>query len=581
MKEPSAAQLGHLVQVLSRAETADDVARVIAEEGAVATGAELASIAVLDAGPSAAPAQLYHAPGLIEDVAERYPAIPADDSTPMGTVLRSGGEIWLPSLSDTTIRYPSLLEDTVAAGLSATAYVALLDQHQRVIGAMGVFWAQAQAFADAQKEAVRVVARLAAEALGRAQQLEAERAARQRTERLQKMMSALVASASLAEVTAAVFEHGLLPFGASAARLVLVDQQQPDRLVTVNAVGMPEPALTEWRAFPLSAPSPSRMALATSAIVYVPTREELTTEFPEARLAHTSPGQRAWAAVPLLSSGRTLGVLTLVFDRPRPLDEGPDQIALAALASAVADAISRATRHDSDRDLVMSVQRSLLSSRLPEIPGVRLGAYYRPAETHYGIGGDWYDAVPLPRGRIMLIVGDVAGHGLEAAITMGQVRSAARALAPAYEPAPLLAALDQFVCDTIKEPLVTASVVIIDPTHGTLRYCLAGHPPPLLRRPEGSVRTLSEANGMVLGLETRSRPEQVISYAPGSCLVLFTDGLVERRDKTVDAGIDRIAAALEAAPPADPASLCDALVRQSIPGEANDDDTALLCAFLT
>ena len=580
-KEPSAAQLGHLVQALSRAETADEVAWVIAEEGAVATDAKFASIAVLDSGASSAPAQLYHASGLNEDVAERYPAIPADDSTPMGTVLRSGGEIWLPSLPDTTIRYPSLLEDAVAAGLAATAAVALLDQHQRVIGAMGVSWAQAQAFTDAQKEVVRMVARMAADALGRAQQLEAERAARRRTERLQNMMSALVASASLAEVTAAVFEHGLLPFGASAARLVLVDQQQPERLVTVNAVGMTEPALTEWRALPLSVPSPSRKALATSAIVYVPTSEDLTAEFPEARLAHSSPGQQAWAAVPLRSSGRTLGVLTLVFARPRPLDEGPDQIALTALASAVADALSRASQHDSDRDLVMSVQRSLLSGRLPESPGVRLGAYYRPAETHYGIGGDWYDAVPLPHGRILLIVGDVAGHGLEAAITMGQVRSAARALAPAYKPARLLAALDQFICGTIKEPLVTASVVIIDPAGRTLRYCLAGHPPPLLREPGGSVRTLSEANGMLLGLETRSRPEQVISFAPGSCLVLFTDGLVERRDETVDAGIARIAVALEAAPPADPASLCDALVKQSSPRDANDDDTAILCAFLT
>src|SRR5580692_281576 len=336
MKEPSAAQLGHLVQALSRAENADEVARVIAEEGAAATGAELASIAVLDAGPSAAAAQLYHASGLIEDVAPRYPAIPADDSTPMGTVLRSGGEIWLPSLSDTTIRYPSLLEDTVAAGLSATAYVALLDQHQRVIGAMGVFWAQAQAFADAQKEAVRVVARLAAEALGRAQQLEAERAARQRTERLQKMMSALVASASLAEVTAAVFEHGLLPFGASAARLVLVDQQQPERLVTVNAVGLPEPLLAHWRAYPLSDFSPSRRALETSAIVYVPTAADLAAEYPDARIGQSISGQQAWVAVPLRSSGRTLGVLTLVFTRAHPLDDGPDQIALTALGSTIA-----------------------------------------------------------------------------------------------------------------------------------------------------------------------------------------------------------------------------------------------------
>jgi GAF domain-containing protein len=577
---PSTAQLGQLVQALSRAENADQVARVIAEKGAAAARAEHANIAVLDSAAPDAPAQLYHASSLEPSIAERYTAIPADDSTPLGTVLRSGGEVWLPSLSGTAIRYPALLADTVAAGLTAMACLALRDRHQRIIGAMGVAWAQAQAFTDAQKDEIRVVARLAADALGRAQQLEAERAARQRTERLQRMMTALVASASLAEVTASVFQHGLLPFGASAARLVLVDQQQPGNLVTVNAVGLVEPALREWREFPLSVPSPSRRALDSSAIVYVPTSEDLTAEFPDARLAHDSPGQRAWVAVPLRSSGRTLGVLTLIFGRERPLDEGRDQIALTALGSAIADAISRAAQHDSDRDLVMSVQRSLLAGTLPERAGVRLGARYLPAEARYGLGGDWYDAIPLAGDRMMLVVGDVAGHGLDAAITMGQVRSAARALALAHQPAGLLAALDQFICGTIREPLATASAVIIDPADRTLRYCLAGHPPPLLRAPDGSVKALSEASGVLLGLETRDRPEQVMSYSPGSGLVLFTDGLVERRDETVDAGIGRLADELRATPPADPASLCDALVRQALSRNGRDDDIAVLCAFL-
>jgi GAF domain-containing protein len=573
---PSTAQLGRLVQALSRAESAHDVARVIAEEGAVAAGAEFANTAVLDAG---APTPVYHGSNLDEDLAQRHSTIPADDSTPLGAALKSGGEIWLPSLSDVGISYPAVLEDTAAAGLAATAALALRDRDQRVIGAMGVAWAQDQEFAAAQRDEIRVVAQLAADALGRAQQLEAERAARQRTERLQKMMTALVASASLAEVTASVFQHGLLPFGASAARLVLADRQS-EQLVTVNAVGLPEPILSQWRSAPLSALSPSRRALTTSAIVYVPTPEDLAADFPDAGLAHGKAGQQAWVAVPLRTGGRTLGVLTLIFGRPHPLDEGPDQIALTALGSAIADALSRAAEHDSDRDLVMSVQRSLLAGTLPERPGARLGAYYRPAETRYGIGGDWYDAIPLAGGRMMLIVGDVAGHGLDAAITMGQVRSAARALAPAYEPAGMLAALDRFICSTIKEPLATAAAVTVDPAERTLSYCLAGHPPPLLRGPDGSVRLLGETGGMLLGLETRSRPQEVTSFDPGSCLVLFTDGLVERRDETVDAGIARLAAALKATPPPDPAGLCDALVLQSVGHNGRDDDTAILCAFL-
>ncbi len=377
--------------------------------------------------------------------------------------MSSGREIWLPSLSGAGTRDPLLLEDTFEAGLASTASLALRDRHQSLIGAMGVAWARAQAFTDAQKDEVRVVAQLAGDALGRAQLLEAERAARQRTERLQRMMSALVASASLAEVTASVFEHGLLPFGASAARLVLVDQRQPERLVTVNAVGLPEPLLSKWRAYPLSDVSPSRRALETSEIVYVRSAADLAAEYPDASIGMHISGQQAWVAVPLRSSGRTLGVLTLVFARAHPLDDGPDQIALTALGSTIADALSRAIQHDSDRDLVISVQRSLLADTLPERPGVRLGGYYLPSETRYGIGGDWYDVVLRPDGQMTLIVGDVAGHGLEAAVTMGQMRSAARALAPDHGPAALLEALDRFLCSTVKEPLATAAVVVIDP----------------------------------------------------------------------------------------------------------------------
>ncbi len=553
---------------------------MIAEEGAVAAGAAFANIAVLDGDDAPATANLFHASSLIEDVAQRYTAIPVDGTTPLGTVLRSGDEVWLPSLRDIGARYPALLKDTIAAGLASTASLSLVGRHQRVIGAMGLAWAQDQAFTDAQQNEVRVVAQLAADALGRALQLEAERAERHRIERLQRTMTALVASASLAEVAAAVFGHGLPAFGASAARLALADQQQPELLVTMNAVGLPESVLAGWEALPGSAPSPSRQAMATSAIVYVSTPEMLAARYPDAHNVLIRSGHRAWAALPLRSGGRPLGVLELAFPRPYPLDDGPDQIALTALSSAIADALSRAIQYDSDHDLAMSVQRSLLAGPLPDLPGLRLGARYMPAETRYGIGGDWYDAVPLASGRILLVVGDVAGHGLKAAITMGQLRSAARALALTYGPAALLAELDRFACDTLDGALATAAVAIIDPAGKTLRYCLAGHPPLLLRGPDGTISMLEEATGVLLGLETGDRPEQVVTFAPGSVLVLFTDGLVERRGDTFDAGLARLAAALKAAAADDPDSMCDTLIEQSSTHAGRNDDTTVLCAFL-
>jgi GAF domain-containing protein len=575
-----AAKLAYLVQAMARAETPDEVARVLAEEGSAAAGAEFANIAVLDTDARGDTAHLYHASSLIEDVAQRYTTIPVDDSTPLGTVLQSGGEVWLQSLSEIGTRYPSLLEDTKAAGLASTASLALRGRHQRVIGAMGVAWAQGQMLTVAQKDEVRVVAQLAADALRRAQVLEAERTERHRTERLQRTMTALVASASLTDVTAAVFEHGLPPFGASAARLALADPQQPELLLTLNAAIVPESLRARWQALPASAPTPSQDAFATSALVYVPTPQELAVRYPDAHKVALGSGHQAWVALPLRIGERRLGVLTLAFPKPHPLDDGPGQIVLTALGSAIADALSRAIQHDSDRDLVESVQRSLLAGALPENPQVRLGACYMPAEIRYGIGGDWYDALPLPGGRILLFVGDVAGHGLAAAITMGQLRSATRALAPTHGPAALLEALDRFTASTLDASLATAAAAIIDPAERTLRYCLAGHPPMLLRGPDGSVTPLEEARRPLLGLDTGPRPEQVVTFAPSSVLILFTDGLVERRGDTFDNGLDRLTAALKSTTTTDPVSLCEALVNQALPPAVRSDDTAILCAFL-
>lgn len=126
----------------------------------------------------------------------------------------------------------------------------------------------------------------------------------------------------------------------------------------------------------------------------------------------------------------------------------------------------------------------------------------------------------------------------------------------------------------------TAAVAIIDPAGRTLRYCLAGHPPLLLRDPDGSLTLLDEARGPLLGFEAGGRPEQVVTFVPGSFLVLFTDGLVERRGEVIDTGLARLGAALTAAATRDPVNLSEALIEQSLPRTGRTDDTAILCAFL-
>lgn len=527
--EGATASLGRLVRALVQADTSEDVARAIAEEGADATGAAFSNIAIVDPGSAPASAWLYHLSSLVEDVAQRYPAIPIDGSTSLGQAIATGGEVWLRNLTELGAQYPALYDDTVASGLAATASLALRGRGGRVIGALGLGWPCAQEFGERQRDDLRVVAQLAADALGRTQLLEAERAGRQRAEGLQQIMSVLVASASLTDVVSAVFQGGVAPYGASAARLSLVDERQPGSLITVGSVGVPE-------------------------------------------------SQQSWLSIPLHSGSHTLGVLTLGMSERHALDQAADHISLAALASSIADAISRALEHDSDRDMVALVQRSLLTDELPDLPGVRLGAMYLPAETRYGIGGDWYDAVPLDGGRTLLMVGDVAGHGVDAALSMGLMRSAARALAPTHQPAALLHALDTYIINRPDQPMATAAAVLVDPVRMTLTYSLAGHPPPLLRARDGRITYLEEAVGMPLGVLDQPRPQQTIDIAEGSVLLLYTDGLVETRTEMIDEGIARLARALARSCVDDPGGMCAVLVQECMRGAARSDDTALVCA---
>ncbi len=259
-------------------------------------------------------------------------------------------------------------------------------------------------------------------------------------------------------------------------------------------------------------------------------------------------------------------------------------VGLAALALLTAQLagrrIDRLTRerdelHRAEHDVVADLQRWLLTGRLP--PGA-VGRYL-PAPSVLNAGGDWYDAIPLASGHPALLVGDVVGHGVRAALAMGQLRTAARALASRVDgPAALLSELDVYVAGMTDVAFCTAACVIVEPATGTLRYALAGHPPPLLRHPDGTVVRLA-TTARPLGVGTGGRAEHTVTAPPGSMVVLYTDGLVERPDRIIDAGIDRLTAAVTTGDPtAD--TWPETVIAQTLDGTAPTDDIALLCYSL-
>jgi PAS domain S-box-containing protein len=321
----------------------------------------------------------------------------------------------------------------------------------------------------------------------------------------------------------------------------------------------------------------------------------------EPELVSTDPGDRRWTdlaaplrttldevrALPALhatpaegGAGTTLdhpgGRLTLWIDPApaRPLGT-EDRTLLALLAGTLAHALRRAHHDDRQREVALALQRSILGPA--ELPG-GFAVRYEPATPPLEVGGDWYDVITLPGDRIGIVVGDCVGRGLAAAAVMGQLRSACRALLlEASSPAHTLAALDRFAWRLPGALCTTVFCGILDPATGTLTYSSAGHLPATLVHGDGSTQLLDDAGSVPLAVRIAApRPEGTAVVPIGSLLMLYTDGLVERRREALDDGIDRATTAAHDKRDAELGDLAAALMDSLRPADGYEDDVALL-----
>jgi hypothetical protein len=253
------------------------------------------------------------------------------------------------------------------------------------------------------------------------------------------------------------------------------------------------------------------------------------------------PGERSWALLPLHAAGRVIGVWRLTWPRERVFDE-PERTLLATLAELGGTALERAQLYERERGIAETLQRSLLPSRLPELAGVHVTACYLPASTSVQVGGDWYDVVELPDGRVGVSIGDVAGHGVQAAAVMGQLRSAVRAYAmQGLSPAAILTQLNRLVAALGGEHLATGLYLLLDPATGDVCVASAGHPPVLAVPERGRPHLLDVDPGLPLGvLDDVQFSETHATVRPGTTLVAYTDGLIERRGQDLEDGLRRL-----------------------------------------
>jgi serine phosphatase RsbU (regulator of sigma subunit) len=279
--------------------------------------------------------------------------------------------------------------------------------------------------------------------------------------------------------------------------------------------------------------------------------------------------------LPLTADSRTVGVLTLYQDAGRVVTE-EDMATAWQVAAEAGRAVDRVHRQSEQTQLVEALQRSLLTEP-PVREGTEVVVRYLPAAEAARVGGDWYDAFQQRDGRLVVVIGDVVGHDTAAAAEMGQLRGLVRGIAHhgGAGPREVLRDLDEAMAQMHVDTLATAAVGRLETggDAGRFRWANAGHPPPMLVSPDGDVAVLGGPIGdLMLGVDPSSdRDESVTDLPLGSTLLLYTDGLVERRGSTLDEGMDRLAGSLRELASAPLDDLCDALLQRMVQGPPQDD----------
>jgi serine phosphatase RsbU (regulator of sigma subunit)/anti-sigma regulatory factor (Ser/Thr protein kinase) len=306
-----------------------------------------------------------------------------------------------------------------------------------------------------------------------------------------------------------------------------------------------------------------------------------TSSPPAMRTLNLPTGRRAILA-PLRGRRRVIGATVLLRRPERPAFDPEDLLVAAQLATHTALGVDKAVLYDREAYIADSLQREMLPDSLPQPTGVRLASRYLPAAESARVGGDWYDAIPLPGSRVALVVGDVMGHSMTSAAIMGQLRTTVQTLAGLdLAPQEVLYHLDEQAQRLGSDRMATCIYAVYDPIAHRVTIANAGHPPPVLLHANGLAEVLRVPPGAPIGVGGVPFEAVELPAPAGATLLLYTDGLVESRTRDVWGGIDMLRERLTAAaqvvspPPLEP--LCDEVLDILGPGD-RDDDIALLAA---
>ncbi|MFJ3773622.1 SpoIIE family protein phosphatase [Streptomyces sp. NPDC090075] len=415
-----------------------------------------------------------------------------------------------------------------------------------------------------------------------AERAAAERAASERAARIAELTAALAKATTSRDVVDAVARRVLPPFGAAG---LVVQVIEGERLYNVGVVGYPDDLVDRMNGQRRTGPDPSWDAIQTGMPLFISSVEEYVARYPELAGRPRQTGKQAWAFLPLTASGHTFGVCVVGCDRPRSFED-EERTLLTAISALVAQALERARLYDAEHTRSQELQRSLLPLELPDLSACTVAARYLPAGQGMDVGGDWYDVIPLSGGQVALVVGDVMGHGLPQAATMGRLRTAVHTLADLeLPPDEIMSHLNDIVAGMGEGAYATCLYALYDSTTQLCTVARAGHPPPAVLRPDGTVHLPKAGPDPPLGAAVPPFETVDLVMPEGSLLVLYTDGLVESATREMDAGMAELERLLRSSRASTSGGsgtlerLCDTLVAGLLPAEQQTaDDAALLVA---
>jgi GAF domain-containing protein/anti-sigma regulatory factor (Ser/Thr protein kinase) len=573
--ESESARLAHLHNLTGRladAVTVRDVCGALVDTAIGSLGADASGVALLS--PDGAELERVAARGFPDDVLAAWSRFPADTPVMARDVIRGRSVVTVASAEEALERYPLLASFGEGYPMGGQAAAPLLAGDE-LLGVLGVNFRAPRRFSLEDESLLLAIGRQCGQAIERARLFEAEQRALRRASRLQEVTARLARAVTTEDAARAILRGATGSVGADAASIALASDD--GRSLRVSPGLLSSGTLRLRPPFEISMNDRTVLAhvFRNGRALWIASPDEWKSRFEEGFATQGDLG-RCLYAVPIVAKGEAIGALAVYFREERGKPSADEAELISSFAHQAGVALERARAYEVEHEAAMTLQRNLMPEGTGYSATVDVDGRYLPATRGVHVGGDWYDIVDRPDGTVAFAVGDIAGHGLQAAAAMGQVRSAWRALALSMtEPNAILASLDRFAGGVDGAFFSTILTLLLDPSRNELRYASAGHPPALVIEPDGSARFLEGGRSVPLGLPfDLPRPQAQERLGEGSILVVYTDGLVERREEPLDRGLERLAQVASRVRTGSLTEISDGLLE--LVADDRHDDVALL-----